>query len=67
MKAPPTIEEKMEKELNSEEAQQFQDLANKASRTKFATGDRDTDIRNYLKFKGNIAGLLSILGDNDGQ
>ena len=60
---PESIEEKMDREVNSDEARQYQEIANKASRTKFATGDRETDIRNYLKFKGNIAGLLSMLGE----
>ena len=61
---PESIEEKMDREVNSDEARQYQDIADKASRTKFATGDRETDIRNYLKFKGNIAGLLNMLGDD---
>lgn len=63
---PESIEEKMDREVNSDEARQFQELANRASRTKFATGDRGSDIQNYLKFKGIVAGLVSFLGEDDG-
>ena len=64
---PNQVSEKVDQAFNSEEAQQFQELANKASNTKFATGDRDTDIRNYLRFKANISGLLTMLGEEDGR
>jgi len=60
---PESVNERLEQEFNSEEAEQFQMLAMRASRTKFATGDRDADIRSYLKFKANINGLLGMLGD----
>ena len=58
---PDPIAEKLDQEMNSEEAQAYADLAFQAANTKFATGDRDTDIRNLLQFKKNIAGLLSFL------
>jgi len=51
--------------INSEEAREFQKLANAASRTKFATGDRATDMRNYMNFKSLISGLVGFMDKDD--
>ena len=55
------LAQRLDEEMNSEEAQAYAELAFKASNTKFATGDRETDIRNYLQYKKHVAGLLSFL------
>lgn len=55
---------KLDTLVNSEEAQEFQRIADAASRTKFATGDRDTDIRSYIQFRKSIDNLLGLLGEN---
>ena len=57
--------EKLKESFNSEEAEKFQMLSDRASRTKFATGDRNVDMGNYLKFKGLITGLLSFMDSPD--
>jgi hypothetical protein len=54
-----------EEEVNSDEAIAFQRLAERAGNTKFATGNRDVDIQNYLKMKAITKGLLSFLGDEE--
>ncbi len=60
----PTIK-KLNDLVRSDEAQEFQRIANAASRTKFATGDRETDIRAYLNYKRSIDNLLGLLNSND--
>ena len=60
----PTVS-KLNELMQSEEAEGFQRLALEASRTKFATGNRETDIRNLLNFKSLIAGLVGFIEPND--
>jgi hypothetical protein len=48
--------------INSPQAEEFAMLAELASKTKFATGNVETDIRNYLRLNSisqQIAGFLS--------
>lgn len=48
-------------DINSAEAWARQELEDKASATKFATGNKEEDVMNYLQFKKNIQGLLGLL------
>lgn len=53
---------KLDDIVQSEEAAEFAALAKAASKTKFATGNLEVDIRNYMKLhriSSEIAGLMS--------
>lgn len=58
----PTID-KLNELMRSDEALEFQRIADAASKTKFATGDRQTDIRTYLQFRRSIDNLLGLLDE----
>jgi len=60
----PTVN-KLNELMRSEEADEFQKIADAASRTKFATGNREIDIRNYLKFRNGINSILGLLEPHD--
>ena len=54
--------QKMDQMVQSDEAAEFAKLARLASKTKFATGNLEIDIRNYMKMKrigAEIAGMMS--------
>ena len=56
------ISQKLDGMVQSDEAAEFAKIARLASKTKFATGNLETDIRNYMKMQRigkEIAGLLS--------
>lgn len=44
---------------------EYYKLAKAASMTKFATGNPETDIRNFLKMKDMVKELNGMLGRND--
>ena len=51
----------MQEAFDSEEARELEMIDMMASKTKFATGNRELDRKNYVRFRSYIDGLLGFL------
>lgn len=46
-------------------SREYWDLVHKIQKSKFATGNFEQDVRNYLRLKSSVKSLLYLLGDAD--
>jgi hypothetical protein len=59
------VAQKLDELVHSDEAAEFAHIARLASKTKFATGDLETDIRNYMKMQRIAQEIAGMLGDDE--
>jgi len=51
--------------VQTEEEEKFAHIARMSQKTKFATGNLDVDIRNYLAIKNIADAIVDLAGQND--